>query len=189
MIVAHSGAQGHRGQATMMEQLKSHFYVDRIRVHVDKFLAACLLCHHVKGGKVVQRPWSKTFRCYKRNGALHWDFLTVSEAFGDDKYLLILKGEATHYCDLIPCATPTSAVAVESILDWHSRFVIPLIWVSDQGIRFRNEVAAEVCKQLKSEQHFTVTYSPWINGSIKRLNRGVIQVQRVMFLEYKKDVK
>lgn len=189
MIVAHCGAQGHRGRATMMEQLQRHFYVERIRVHVDKFLAACLLCHHVKGGKVVQRPWSETFRCYERNGALHWDFLTVGESFGDDKYLLILKDEATHYCDLIPCATPTSAVAVEAILDWHSRFGIPPIWISDRGSHFKNEVAAKVCKRLKSEQHFTVAYSPWINGSIERLNRDVIQVLRAMCLEYKKDIR
>ncbi|KAJ8531731.1 hypothetical protein ON010_g14231 [Phytophthora cinnamomi] len=89
----------------------------------------------------------------------------------------------------MPCATPTSAVAVGAILDWHSRFGIPPIWISDQGSHFKNEVAAEVCKRLKSEQQFTVAYCPWINGSIERLNHDVIQVLRVMWLEYKKDIR
>ncbi|POM60331.1 hypothetical protein PHPALM_30820 [Phytophthora palmivora] len=76
MIVAHYGAQGHRGRASMMEQqLQRHFM------------------------------WI----AYEQNG----------ESFGSDKYLLILKDDATHYCELVPCATPTSAVAVDAILDWY----------------------------------------------------------------------
>lgn len=94
-----------------------------------------------------------------------------------------------HYCELVPCATPSSAVAVAAILDWHDRFGIPPIWISDQGTHFKNEVLAEVCKRLKSEQKFTVAYSPWINGSIERVNRDLIQVLRVMCLEYKKDIR
>ncbi|OWZ22169.1 hypothetical protein PHMEG_0003164, partial [Phytophthora megakarya] len=36
MIVAHCGAQGHRGRAAMMEQLSRHFYVDHLPGHIDK---------------------------------------------------------------------------------------------------------------------------------------------------------
>ncbi|GMF51787.1 unnamed protein product [Phytophthora fragariaefolia] len=168
MVIAHCGAQGHHGRAAMMEQLQCQLHVDHLRSKVDRFLASCLLCMHIKGGKIVQRPWSETFRCHERNGALHWDFLIGGESFGDDKYLLVLKDHATHYCELVPCATPTSAVAVAAILDWHGRFGISLIWIStDQGTQFKNEVLSEVCKRLKSEQRFTVAYSPWINGSIE----------------------
>ncbi|GMF57034.1 unnamed protein product [Phytophthora fragariaefolia] len=189
MVIAHCGAQGHRGRAAMMEQLQRQFHMDHLRSKVDRFLASCLLCMHVKGGKIVQRPWSETFRCHEQNGALHWDFLIVGESFGDDTYLLVLKDHATHYCELVPCATPTSAVAVASILDWHGRFGIPPIWISDQGTHFKNEVLSEVCKRLKSEQRFTGGHSPWVNGSIERVNRDVIQVLRVMCLDYKKDIR
>ncbi|KAJ8540654.1 hypothetical protein ON010_g12572 [Phytophthora cinnamomi] len=113
MVIAHCGAQAHRGRAAMMEHFQRHFHVDHLRRKVDRFLAVCLLCHHVKGGKVVQRPWSETFRCHERNRPLHWDFLTK----------------------------------------------------------------------------FTVAYSPWINGSIERVNRDVIQVLRVLCLEHKKDIR
>ncbi|KAE9065928.1 hypothetical protein PF010_g28013 [Phytophthora fragariae] len=126
MVIAHCGAQGHRGRAAMMEQLQRQFHVDHLRSKVDKFLASCLLCMHVKGGKIVQRPWSESFRCHERNGALHWDFLTVGESFGDDKYLLVLKDHATHYCELVPCATPTSAVAVA-----HSRLARSIWYTAD----------------------------------------------------------
>ncbi|KAE9342591.1 hypothetical protein PR003_g9399 [Phytophthora rubi] len=148
-----------------------------------------LLVCHVKGGKVVPRPWGETFRCYERNGAFHWDFLTVGESFGSDKYLLVLKDEATHYCGLVPCASPTSMVAAEAILDWHSRCGIPPIWFSDHGSHFKNEVVAVIGKRLKSEQRFSVAHSPWINGSIERVNRDVIQVLKVLCLEYKKDIR
>ncbi|POM64024.1 LOW QUALITY PROTEIN: Hypothetical protein PHPALM_20508 [Phytophthora palmivora] len=39
-----------------------------------------------------------------------------------DTYLLVLKDEATHFCELTPRSTPTSTVAVEAILAWHSRY-------------------------------------------------------------------
>ncbi len=80
---------------------------------------------------MVQKPWIETFRCHDRNGALHWDFIYLGESYGPFAYLLVLKDDATHYCELVPCAAPTSVVAVEAILDWHSRFGAPPIWISD----------------------------------------------------------
>ncbi|GMF56816.1 unnamed protein product [Phytophthora fragariaefolia] len=103
------------------------------------------------------------------------------------RLLLDLKDEATHLCELTPCPIPTSAVAVEAILAWHSRFGIPPLWISDQGSHFKNAVVAEVCRRLKSRQDFTLAYSPWINGSIERANRDIIQVLRALCLEYKVD--
>jgi hypothetical protein len=184
-IIAHCGPQGHRGRDAMLAHLGRIFHVPNLRQSVDRFLASCLLCLNVKGGKVVPRPWSEMYRCNKRNPALHWDFLYLGESFGDMQYLLVLKDDASHYCELVKCETPTSAVAADSIMDWHSRFGISRDWISDQESHFKNEVIDELCTRLKRKQIFSSTYSPWINGSVERVNRDILQVLRVLILDYK----
>jgi hypothetical protein len=187
MVVAHCGAQGHRGRAATIESIRRYFFLDHLEACVQLLLSACLLCHHVKGGKIIPRPWAATHRCHERNGALHWDFVALGDSFAGDKYLLVLKDEATHFCELLPCVSPTSMVAVEAILAWHSRYGIPPLWISDQGSHFKNQVVDDVCRRMKSRQEFTVAYSPWLNGSIERLNRDLLQVLRVFCLEYRVD--
>ncbi|GMF18784.1 unnamed protein product [Phytophthora fragariaefolia] len=71
------------------------------------------------------------------------------------------------------------------MLAWHSCFGIPPTWVSDQGTHFKNEVVEELSRRLRTQQSFTPAYSPWVNGSIERLNRDVLQVIRAMILAYK----
>ena len=71
------------------------------------------------------------------------------------------------------------------MLAWHSRFGAPRIWISDQGAHFKNDVLSQLSRRLKSRQVFSVAYSPWINGSVERVNRDLLQVLRALILEYK----
>ncbi|GMF33910.1 unnamed protein product [Phytophthora fragariaefolia] len=189
LVVAHCGPQGHRGRDTLLEILQRRFLITRLRKRVDRFLRGCLLCHHVMGGRIVRRPWAETYRSKERNEALHWDYLHLGKSFGDYAYLLVMKDDATHYCELVPCVVPTSTVTAQAIMDWHSRFGAPGLWISDNGSHFKNEVVKEVSKRLNAHQNFTLAYSPWINGSVERLNKDIIQVLRVLCLEYNVDIK
>ncbi|POM65947.1 LOW QUALITY PROTEIN: Hypothetical protein PHPALM_18268 [Phytophthora palmivora] len=184
-IVAHCGAQGHPGQHAMIAHLRRIFSIDHITDIVTEFVRKCLLCLHSKGGKIVSRPWSETIECSTRNGVLHFDYLYMGESYGESKYLLVLKDHATHYCELVVADTPDSIVVVEALLAWHSRFGIPPDWVSDNGTHFKNEVVTELSRRLRTQQTFTPAYSPWINGSIERSNRDILQVVRTMILTYK----
>ncbi|GMF44945.1 unnamed protein product [Phytophthora fragariaefolia] len=58
-------------------------------------------------------------------------------------------------------------------------------WVSDNGSHFKNEVVAELLRRLKTHQTFMVAYCPWINGSVERVNRDILQDLRAMTMEYK----
>lgn len=146
LVIGHCGAQGHRGRDALVNIVNRRFLIRNISAMVKTFLASCLMCQHVKGGKIVMRPWAETFRCNERNGALHWDYVQLGNSFGDYKYLLVLKDDATHFCELVPCAVPTAAVTAEAILDWHSRYGAPRVWISDQGSHFKNLVMAEVAR-------------------------------------------
>ncbi|KAF1317985.1 Dynein heavy chain, partial [Globisporangium splendens] len=124
-----------------------------------------------------------------RNEVLHWDFLYLSESYGPQKYVLVLKDGLTHHCELVACSAPTAAVAAEAMMDWHKRYGAPAVWVSDNGSHFKNDVLRELSSKLKAKQVFVPAYSPWINGTVERLNRDILQVVRVLLLEFKLDTK
>jgi transposase InsO family protein len=99
-----------------------------------------------------------------------------------------MKDDATHYTRLVPADSYTSDVAVEAIIQWTADFGTPQCWVSDSGTHFKNQVLTKLSKQLQAEQDIIVAYSPWINGSIERVNRDILQVMRVMIKELKLNV-
>ncbi|KAG3105948.1 hypothetical protein PI124_g11891 [Phytophthora idaei] len=113
----------------------------------------------------------------------------MGASYGSSKYLLVLKDHVTQYCELVVADTAESSVVTEALLDWHSRFGIPPVWVSDNGSHFKNEEIAELSRRLRTKQTFTPVYSPWVNGSIEWVNRDILQVVRAMLLVYKLSYK
>ncbi|GMF43511.1 unnamed protein product [Phytophthora lilii] len=117
------------------------------------------------------------------------DYLFLGETYGTTKYVLVLKDELTHFCELIPADSANSEVVVASILDWFKRFGLPESWESDNGSHFKSEVMASLCERLKAQQAFVPVYTPWINGTVERLNRDILQVLRAMLLEFQLDTR
>jgi transposase InsO family protein len=189
LVISHCGAQGHRGEDVMVEALQRRFTIPAVRQQVQRFVRACLLCKHVKGGQLVQRQWQDHDMATKRNECLHMDYLYLGESYGNARYVLLLKDELTHYCELVACDQPTAQVAVDAILDWFKRFGLPETWVSDNGSHFKATLVQEVAQRLKSTHKFVPVYSPWLNGTVERVNRDMLQVLRVMLMELQWDTK
>ncbi|KAJ0391006.1 hypothetical protein P43SY_011949 [Pythium insidiosum] len=189
LITAHCGVNAHRGADTMMTQLREKYHIKKLREIVKTFVASCLLCKHVKGGLVIQRPWSEPRAPAARNETLHFDFLFMGESYGPTRYVLVLKDELTHYCELVACDSPTSAVTASAILDWAKRFGMPTTWISDNGSHFKNKLLESLRERLKAVHVFVPVYTPWVNGTVERINRDILQVMRVLLLEYQLDTK
>ncbi|KAE8909796.1 hypothetical protein PF003_g6179 [Phytophthora fragariae] len=109
MIIAHCGTRAHRGAEAMLQLLRDEFVVEDLRVRVEQFVSDCLLCKHVKGGKLIQRPWNSTHTATRRNELLHMDFLQMGESYGESQYLLVLK---------TTCLTIVSWLRVRVTTDW-----------------------------------------------------------------------
>lgn len=61
----------------MLVLLQERFAIDRAAQRVSQFVGACLMYKHVKGAKIIQRPWGPTFTATSRNDTVHWDFLQL----------------------------------------------------------------------------------------------------------------
>ena len=168
----------------MVNQIAALFDVAGLQQRALAFCRACLLCLHVKGGKVIPRPWAESVIASERNEALHWDYLFLGDSFEGQKYVLVLKDSATHYTRLVPCAGPTATVAARAMVEWYSQFGLARTWVSDCGTHFRGKVIRELSDLLKAKQSFVLAYCPWQNGSVERVNRDIVQVLRVLLLDY-----
>ncbi|POM64696.1 Hypothetical protein PHPALM_19741 [Phytophthora palmivora] len=131
-------------------------------------------------------PWITS----QRNQCLHVDYIYLGASYGNDcNYVLVLKDELTHYCELVPADTPTSTVAATAILDWYKRFGRPKEWISDNGSHFKAQVMKELAERLQASQKFVPVYTPWVNGTVERVNRDLLQVLRVMLLELQLDTR
>lgn len=189
MIIAHCGLHGHRGKIAMEKVINSIFSIAQLSKKMDMFLKNCLLCKHVREGKLIQRPWDEHVIAKERNEVLHMDFCYMGESYGSTKYILVLKDELTHFCELVACDSASSDVAAAAIMDWNKRFGLPMMWMSDCGSHFKNQLMGELSARLQTEHKFSPVYSPWINGTVERLNRDLLKVVRVMLLESGLDTR
>ncbi|KAJ8571240.1 hypothetical protein ON010_g5596 [Phytophthora cinnamomi] len=53
-----------------------------------------------------------------------------------------------------------------------------------KGSHFRDEVVQHLSARLKAEQNLTPVYSPWLNGTVERLNKDILQVFRALLMKY-----
>lgn len=185
LIVAHCGPQGHRGSDVMIAALAERFSIINLKPLVARFLRDCLLCKHVKGARSSCVRGVLPLLLRSAMSA----YLYLGDSYGKCQYVLVLKDELTHYCELVAADSPTSATAVEAVLDWHKRFGLPEMWVSDNGSHFKAAVMAELVRRLGATHKFVPVYTPWINGTVERVNRDILQVLRVLLLELNLDAR
>ncbi|KAJ0408407.1 hypothetical protein ATCC90586_009182 [Pythium insidiosum] len=166
------------GADLMIMQLRDKYDISSLAATVKEFVPNYLLCKHVKGGLIIQRPWSETRDSAGRNEVLHIDFLYMGGSDGTTCYVLVLKDELAHYCELVACDSPTSTVTAMAVLDWAKRIGLPVMWISDNGSHFKNTLLEELRDRMKAVHTFVPVYTPWVNGTVECLNRDVLQVMR-----------
>ncbi|KAJ0405363.1 hypothetical protein P43SY_000242 [Pythium insidiosum] len=114
LITAHCGIEGHRGADVMAVQLREHYHIAGLDNLSRRFVKDCLLCKPVKGRNLIQRPRGEHTTATHRNEVLHLDFHHMGEAYEgcEMKYILMLKDELTHYCELVACPLNRDALQV-----------------------------------------------------------------------------
>ncbi|TDH66773.1 hypothetical protein CCR75_003352 [Bremia lactucae] len=112
--------------------------------------------------KDIRKPSTAT----RRNECMQLDYLLLDESYGTTKYVLVLKDELTHYCELIAVESATKTTAAGSMLDWHKRFGLLEMWAFNNGTQFKATGIALLVDRLKALQKFVPVYTLWINGTV-----------------------
>ncbi|OWY94671.1 hypothetical protein PHMEG_00035531, partial [Phytophthora megakarya] len=159
LVVAHSGSQGHRGEHTMLNAM-SRFALDDSTGIIKRFVRSCLLSSLRTHLEDQQTQRSATL-----------DYLALTPSYG------------------VYAILPTAAVAAKATVDWLKRFDAPETSQSDNGTHFRTSVLDQLSSRLKYKQLFPPPYSPWINGTVERVNRDLLQMLRLLLMEYQLDSK
>jgi hypothetical protein len=68
-----------------------------------------------------------------------------------------------------------AAATVDALMRWFAVFGVMLLWISDRGSNFKNEVEQRVQKELKAKNHLTASNCPWSNGTIESACKQVIR--------------
>lgn len=64
-----------------------------------------------------------------------------------------------------------------------SNLFAPSYWVSDQGSHFINELMESLAKDYNVVHKPTIAYSPWLNGTVERLNRDILSALLAIIAE------
>lgn len=183
-VVTHAGASGHRGATTTAKSLSDLFVWTTRAQDVASFVNGCLHCMTTVTGK-IPRPYGETLRATKPNELLHFDFLSMVEAVGGVKYVLVLKDGMSGFVELVACVAATSDQVYVGLMDWFKRFGVVSQWVSDQGPHFKNQVMERLQRALGAQHHFTTAYTPWANGTVEVVNREVLRCVKALASERK----
>ncbi|KAG3031507.1 hypothetical protein PC123_g3823 [Phytophthora cactorum] len=98
--------------------LKERLYLVKLEEKVAKSVRQC---KHFKGPRLIPQAYGPLLTPTKPNEVVEWDFLSLGEGFGDSSYLLVVKDDLSHFCELFACATPTAYVAAEALTRWYAR--------------------------------------------------------------------
>jgi hypothetical protein len=124
----------------------------------------------------------------KPNQVLHFDFLYLGVAAVGQKYLLVMKDDASKYVWLRPSVAADSETVIDALLEWFAAFGPVYTWVSDQGSHFKNHVTRGLQHALGAHHHFVTAHCPWANGTVEVANRCVLRVFRSLLSEWRLDV-
>jgi transposase InsO family protein len=160
-VETHYRSAGHRAYEATLGAIKEYVAWTTMAKDVKIFVQNCLHCVATIPGDKVPRPLGTQLRATKPNDFVHFDFLYIGlSRDGKYQYLLLLKDDLSGYLWLVPCRTADAAATVDALMRWFAVFGVVLLWISDRGSHFKNEVVQRVQRELKAKHHFTTANCP-----------------------------
>lgn len=181
LVLAHAGLVAHAGRERTMANLLQFYEWDSMRQDVWEFVDKCIHCRMVDEKK-THVILGDTIQGTRPNEVLHFDYVYIGTG---TKYMLVLKDGYSGFVELVATDAADAWSTAKAIVEWIGRYGIPTTFVSDRGTHFKNVLMAEIARQLGIQQHFTIAYCPWSNGTVERANKEILRVLRVMLSETK----
>ena len=147
-IIGHCGRGGHRGVDTTIKQIGDYFFWQSMQADIKSFCNTCLHCEATVGGLRKPRPFAQTTHADRPNELLHFDYLYMDESVTGEKYIFIMKDDASSFVWLKPSEAPDAENAVKALLDWFASFGVVSCWCSDRGAHFKNRLIGLINRRL-----------------------------------------
>ena len=172
---------GHTSKENEVAELRRYEVLEEsdIKESVDKVRNACLNCN--RRPKMFRRLLHKNLHSLTVNRVLHMDCLKMKQS-----YLLVIVEDLSRKVELIVANKPDAYTVVQSILWWRARYGLKdnFVLMTDNGSHFTAEIIKEIEKQFRMSHRYSVSYSPWTNGSAEVTNSYVLKYFRVLMSEY-----
>jgi transposase InsO family protein len=128
---------------------------------MSRFVQNCLCCVATIPANKVPRPLGTQLHATKPNEILHFDFVYIGlSRDGKYQYLLLVKDDLSGYLWPVPCRIDDAAATDDALMRWFAVIGVVLLWISDRGSHFKNEVVRRVQIELKAKHHFTTANCP-----------------------------
>jgi Integrase zinc binding domain len=140
-VESHCRSAGHRAYEATLGAIKEYVAWTTMAKDVKVFVQNCLHCVATIPRDKKPRPLCTQLNATKPNEIMHFDFLYIGLS-RDGKYqsLLLIKNYLSGYLWLVPCRTADAAATVDALMRWFAVFGVVLLWISDRGSHFKNEV-------------------------------------------------
>src|SRR5690606_30531697 len=116
------------------------------------------------------------------NDMLHLDYIKIYTS-----YLLVVCDDFSRKTELYHTYSANSETTVNALLFWRARYGFNdrTLIMSDNGSHFAGVLVKDLEKSLSFTHRFSVTFSPWTNGSIESQNVQLLKGLRSLVSEYR----
>ena len=104
-----------------------------------------------------------------------------------ENYLLVLVEDLSRKVELIVSEKADSMTVTQALLYWRARYGLQegFCLMTDNGSHFTSELVKDVESQLRLSHRFSITYSPWTNGSAEVINSQILKFFKALLSEYR----
>ena len=108
---------------------------------------------------------------------LHLDFVSMPDAVGGYKHLLVVVDDLSLTTLLYPCAAADSTAVVDALINgWLSHYPDPLMLHTDGGRHFDNAVVRGIAQKRGWDHTISTPYAKWAHGVAERMNRSMLDI-------------
>jgi hypothetical protein len=160
-VERHCRSARHRAYEATLGAIKEYVAWTTMAKDVKVFVQNYLHCVATIPGDKLSRPLGTQLHATNPNEILHFKFLCIIlSRDGKYQYIVLLKDDPSGYLWPVPCSITDPPATVDALMHWLAVFGELVLWISDRGSHFKNEVLQRVQKELKVNHHFTTAICP-----------------------------
>uniref|UniRef100_A0A5S6QP90 RNA-directed DNA polymerase n=1 Tax=Trichuris muris TaxID=70415 RepID=A0A5S6QP90_TRIMR len=154
--------EGHPGIARMKATARSHVYSSNVDVGIEDVVRTCQRCAQMAKSptKTEPCPWPKTTRPWTR---IHIDY--AGPFLGH--YFFVIFDSYSKWPEIIMTNRITATVTVRVLREALARFVMPEMFVTDNGTLFNSVEFPDLC-EANGIQQVKSPFHPQSNGQAER---------------------